>query len=98
MPSAQWHNARNARWLRRAKEAWRILTPWRHYGKRRLADAFVRRYCAIRQLPDVTFRGRHLKQGPPCPRCGRQRNYPEGHFWVVVDVRHMICPSCLVKG
>lgn len=108
MPSAEWHNRRNDRWLKRAKAgflltagmAWFPLAPVEQGLRvaREAERAFIRRYCEIRELPDVTFKDRHLKRSHPCPHCGRRRNYPEGHFWAVVDVRHVICPWCLVRG
>ena len=96
MPDAAWHNARNARWLARAKAAfWAWLAAM---GRPDPLGDYIRRYCEIRELPDVRFHGRELKRTPPCPRCGQQRNYPEGHLWAVVSIYHVICPWCLLRG
>jgi len=92
--SLEWWLAREVHHLARAKAA------FRQYVEGWYADpdaAVAERAAQIEALPTACFKGRRLRT-VTCPRCSRARNYWESMLWSVIDIRHVICPWCLVRG
>ena len=100
MPSLppEWYERREAIALPRAIAAYREFLELPGRTEPLLIEAAVEeRRAVIAALPDVVFKGRHLK-ATTCPRCEKQRNVYPSRLWLVVSVDHVICPFCMMKG
>jgi len=59
--------------------------------------AAAKREREIRALPLRVFKGRPLRE-TICPLCKRPRNYWPSQLWLMIDLNHVLCPWCSVRG